>query len=198
VHPEVADLRGYLVTATRRLLAGAVVWGLGLAAVATVVACGATATEPPDPPDEPEPVFTATPSPSASPTASRPGESTSTHPEPAAIVWETDLGAARARAAREQRVMLVFVRAAWSVPCQQMDRTVWQDARVRRAVRSVIALELDVTAATAADDELVARLGADGVPAVVLLDPTGEPIARVVGGTEADVVLALLSRALER
>jgi thiol:disulfide interchange protein len=69
---------------------------------------------------------------------------------------------------------------------------------VRRAARAVIAVAVDVTEATAEDDELVARLGARGVPAVVLLDPVAQPVGHLIGGTDAEAVLDLLDRVLER
>lgn len=119
-------------------------------------------------------------------------------PEPAAIVWETHVPTAIERARREDRALLVFLRAGWSVPSREMARDVWTDPRVRRAVRSVIPLEVDVTEASAEDDELVARLGVEGVPAVILLDPAAQPLGQVTGGSDADAVLALLAQALSR
>ncbi len=93
---------------------------------------------------------------------------------------------------------MVYLRAGWSVPSREMDRDLWQDDRVRRAVRSVVPLEVDVTEATAQDDELVARLGVERVPAVILLDSGAQPLGRITGGSDAEAVLALLAQVLSR
>ena len=166
-------------------------WGIGLAALVVLAGCNrasqGVAAEPAS--AEPTPIETR---PTSEPRSSKPA------PEPPEIAWETAIQVAFERARRERRVLLVFVHAGWNVASREMARDVWHDLRVRRAVRSVVPRNVDVTEATGEDQERVTRLGVATLPAVLLLDDAGKPIGSIAGPTDAQAVLALLGRAWER
>ena len=81
---------------------------------------------------------------------------------------------ARERAQRQDRPLLVFPFAAWCVPCKELEDGLFTEPRVVAAARGAIALRLDVTDV---DDPRVApameRLGARGLPLVVVIGPDG-------------------------
>ncbi len=79
-----------------------------------------------------------------------------------------------------------------------MVRDVWHDLQVRRAVRAVVPLNVDVTEATRQDEERITRLGVETLPTVLLLDEAGQPIGNLAGRCDAAAVLALLDQALQR
>ena len=91
-----------------------------------------------------------------------------------AIAWTASESEARDRARREDRPLLVFADAAWCVPCRELEAGLFTEPRVVAAARGAVALRLDVTDV---DDPLVAqameRLGARGLPLVVVLGPEG-------------------------
>lgn len=90
------------------------------------------------------------------------------------IAWTTSESEARDRARREDRPLLIFADAAWCVPCRELEAGLFTEPRVIAAARGAVALRLDVTDV---DDPLVARamerLGARGLPLVVVLGPEG-------------------------
>jgi len=90
--------------------------------------------------------------------------------------------------------LLVFVRADWSAASLRLERVVWSDARVRRATRTLVPLWLDVTSASAGDEQRMLRFGVVRPPAIVLLDHRGQPLGRLRGSATVAAVLELLGR----
>lgn len=65
--------------------------------------------------------------------------------------------------------VLVDVGASWCMPCVDLRRT-FADARVKAAVAGYTAIELDVTAQSKEQLQLMAALGAEALPLVVRYD----------------------------
>jgi thiol:disulfide interchange protein len=111
------------------------------------------------------------------------------------MAWERDEGVARARARREGRPLLVYLRADWSAASLWMEREIWSDPRVLAEGGAFVALWLDVTSAEG-DAELYAqRYGASALPAVALFDREGRPAGLVLGERGVDALLAALRAA---
>jgi thiol:disulfide interchange protein len=116
-------------------------------------------------------------------------------PATGSVVWERAEFDARARARREGRPLLVYLRADWSAGSLWMEREVWSDARVASAARAFVALALDVTSAEG-DAELYAqRYGANKLPTVALFDREGRRVASLSGEQPVEALLAALSAA---
>jgi thiol:disulfide interchange protein DsbD len=84
---------------------------------------------------------------------------------------------------RSRPVMLDFS-ANWCVPCHELERSTFTDARVIAAGRSFDAFKVDLTRYDSPEaDALRKRFGIRGVPTVVFLDTSGREIegARVEG-----------------
>ncbi|RLB59322.1 MAG: hypothetical protein DRI90_15535 [Deltaproteobacteria bacterium] len=164
---------------------------MGLAALVALGGCGRASSGVGPQSPAIEPVVTGI----LRPPESRPSKP---RPEPAEIVWETAIQVAFERARHEGRALLVFVHAGWNVASREMVRDVWHDLQVRRAVRAVVPLNVDVTEATRQDEERITRLGVETLPTVLLLDEAGQPIGNLAGRCDAAAVLALLDQALQR
>jgi len=115
----------------------------------------------------------------------------------AMLVWETSVSEAQARARRQRRPMLVYLRADWSAAALELDRGVWSDPRVLRAARGFVALKLDLSAAEG-DAELYAQhFGVRAVPTTVVLDAAGKQVGMLAGAFEAEDLLPVLAKADE-
>jgi thiol:disulfide interchange protein DsbD len=116
---------------------------------------------------------------------------------PRPIAWETSEPDARAKARREGRPMIVYLRAEWTVASLRMERDVWTDERVARAAREFIALKLDLSADDADAELFAERYGAEGIPATVVLNARGDRTAKLIGEVDAPAIIDALRRASE-
>lgn len=98
---------------------------------------------------------------------------------------------AHARAAQEERLLLVDATAAWCAPCQAMERTTWRDAALAAWVAArAIAVQLDVDVHA----DVAQGLGIQAMP-TVLLFRAGKELDRVTGQRPAAELLAWLQAA---
>jgi thiol:disulfide interchange protein len=110
----------------------------------------------------------------------------------APIAWMTSERDARDRARLQSLPLLVYVRADWSVPCIDLERRAWVDARVLAEARRFVPLRLDVTAAEG-DAELYAqRYGVRMIPEIIVVDSAGRILARSAGLPSVDELVSLL------
>jgi thiol:disulfide interchange protein DsbD len=93
-------------------------------------------------------------------------------------------------------VMLDFY-ADWCVSCKEMEKFTLSDARVRKELENVLLLQADVTAANAADRELLKRFSLFGPPGIIFFDAEGREIPglRVIGYQPPERFLKTLAAA---
>jgi len=91
-------------------------------------------------------------------------------------------------------VMLDFY-ADWCVSCKEMERFTFSDARVREKMRSMVLLQVDVTANNEDDKALLKRFNLFGPPGIIFFDRKGQEISgvRVIGYQPADRFLQSLA-----
>lgn len=95
------------------------------------------------------------------------------------------------RAKRENRLVLLDVKAESCVACRKMDATGFRDPRVLDTLRqNYIPVRADIDHDRA--PEIMKRYGARGVPAVVILDGEGREIIQKRGYLEPDWLYWLL------
>jgi len=105
-----------------------------------------------------------------------------------------ELDAQLKRASRP--VMLDFY-ADWCVSCKEMERFTFSDLKVQAELASMTLLQVDVTANSPADRELLKRFRLFGPPGIVFFDASGREIQglRVVGFQSAERFLETLTLA---
>jgi thiol:disulfide interchange protein len=111
-----------------------------------------------------------------------------------AIAWETSEPDARARARSRRLPFLVYACAEWSVPCLELDRTVWRAPGVVAAARRFVALRLDLTSAEGDAELFAQRYELTAVPTILLFDAEGRRAASLRGYVDADRLAAELAR----
>ena len=102
------------------------------------------------------------------------------------------------RVASAKRPTVVDFSASWCLPCLELDRKTFSDARVRQALSRRGLFKADMT--RAGDPEIVAlakEFEILGVPTVIFLDETGRERRdlRLVGFEEAGAFLKRLEKA---
>jgi len=108
-----------------------------------------------------------------------------------ASVQELD---AALKAAQGKTVMLDFY-ADWCVSCKEMERSTFADARVHARLANMVLLQVDVTANSEADQQMLKRFGLFGPPGIVFFGADAAEIrnTRVIGFQNADKFLNSLA-----
>jgi thiol:disulfide interchange protein DsbD len=100
-------------------------------------------------------------------------------PKADVVTWEHQLEAARGRAQRESRPMLVDFGAAWCAACKELDKVTFSSPLVAPELARFVNVKVD---ATNTDDPKVeaalASFKVVGLPTVVLFDSHGKEAAR--------------------
>jgi thiol:disulfide interchange protein len=173
--------------------------GLGALAV-SLLWLASFACVPSSPPSDP-PAVELPAAPEPQPAAPAPAERPAEGPESrsaGAIDWEPDVERAFARARQQDRLLLVFVHADWSVESLRIAREVLRDPRVARASGLLVPLRLDVTKADAAAEARLARIDVAHPPALVVIDARGQRVDELEGPITVEAVLQLLARTAKR
>jgi protein disulfide-isomerase len=124
-------------------------------------------------------------------------------------VWMTDFEAAQAKAAAEQKPMLLdFTGSDWCGWCIKLDKEVFsQEAFQNYAAEALVLVELDFPRAQGQSEELKAqnkalaeKYGIRGFPTILILSPEGELIEKTGyrrGGAESYVehIMGILASA---
>ncbi len=111
-------------------------------------------------------------------------------PPPASFEWTGDHDAALARAAAEQRPVLLTFSTAWCGACRMMDREVYARPETAALLRRWLPVRVDADAHPA----LVGRYQIAAVPTLLMLSPEGKLIDRYDG----PLTLAQLAEAIAR
>lgn len=122
----------------------------------------------------------------------------------AAPVWLTDLDAAKALGAKENKPVLVdFTGSDWCPPCKALHKAVFESSEFAEAAKGYVLVELDFPRAISQPPELKAKnrewqqkYAVNSFPTILLLDAkSGEVFGRVsgFGGQTAKEYLAKLA-----
>jgi len=106
------------------------------------------------------------------------------------IPWRYNYMAALEEAHVADRRAFLYFSATWCGPCEDMKHTTWADTKVEAALRDYVPVKIDLDGR----QDLALLYGVEGVPAYVVLDPSGNPLARWDGSMPSDVFLQTLER----
>ncbi|MGH9262509.1 MAG: thioredoxin family protein, partial [Acidimicrobiales bacterium] len=108
-----------------------------------------------------------------------------------------DLESAVAAASAAGKPVLLDFYADWCVSCKEMEAFTFSDPKVQAALAGMTLLQVDVTANSPADRELLKRFRLFGPPGIIFFDASGREIPglRVIGFQGADRFLETLALA---
>lgn len=96
----------------------------------------------------------------------------------AELAWKKDFRAAARESARENKLMLVEVTAAWCGYCHKMLETTFTDEEIIAHVNGCfVPVVLDADA----NQPLVEQLGVEGLPATVIISPEMKVVKKIAG-----------------
>lgn len=112
------------------------------------------------------------------------------------IEWTYSIKEAKAKAAREDKLIIVDLYADWCGWCKQMDKNTWAHPSVIARSRNYVFLKLDVE-----NDkdgiELMHRFVIEGLPTILILDSRGDEFERLAGYLTAKEFLDKLQAAID-
>jgi thiol:disulfide interchange protein DsbD len=108
--------------------------------------------------------------------------------------WQPLRADAVAQISALHRPALVEFTAAWCLNCRVMERTVYRDPAVLKAVREsgAVALQADLTRPDPALQHLLTRYGGSGLPFLAVLDSQGREVGHFSGLFTADTLIGRL------
>jgi len=109
--------------------------------------------------------------------AGSPGN-TSLHAEFARVKAPSEIEALLSQASQQGRPVVLDFYADWCISCKVMERNVFSDAEVVRALSPFTLLQIDLTENTPAQQAMLDDLGLFGPPAILFYDTNGEEMAR--------------------
>ena len=105
------------------------------------------------------------------------------------IRWTESVPAAMKQQKETGRPLLIYVTADYCVYCRKMERETWSDPKVARRIQDgFVALKVDAEK----HEELVKRLGVEGLPATLVFDREGQLIQTLSGYSQPSAVVELL------
>lgn len=91
------------------------------------------------------------------------------------VDWETNLAAANKKAAKENKLVLIHFTADWCRPCKSLETFVFSSPHVTTIMKeNVVPVKIDVDL----QPDLVTEFGISGVPADVVVTPTGRVVTK--------------------
>jgi thiol:disulfide interchange protein len=112
----------------------------------------------------------------------------------AAPQWAADERVAFDRARAEHKGVMVELYAAWSVPCEEMDRALRRE-HVAAALHDFVPVKLDVSDGSDAVEALRARYHSQALPEVVFVATDGKVIGRISRVVDEPELVGIVERA---
>jgi thiol:disulfide interchange protein DsbD len=113
----------------------------------------------------------------------------------AKVKSSADLDRILAQSKRDNQIVMLDFYADWCISCKELERFVFQNAEVVKAMQNVIALQSDVTANDAIDKALMKRFDIIGPPGILFFkDGIENRSQRIIGEIDAEGFIKHLKR----
>jgi thiol:disulfide interchange protein DsbD len=109
------------------------------------------------------------------------------------LVWQSSLDKALAEAKKDRKLVVIDFYAEWCGWCRVMDEETYTDAKVREKLAGFALAKID----TDQDEATAGRYGVSGLPTTLVVDESGQEVARRIGYVAADEFLKFLKEAAE-
>ena len=107
------------------------------------------------------------------------------------IDWQTDMEAAKRKAAHENKLILIHFTADWCGGCQQLERFVFNNISVIKAIESqVVPVKIDVDL----HPDLVEQYNVKGIPFDITTDAKGDVVTQRRSPASRDDYLSMISQ----
>ncbi|MBI4516118.1 MAG: thioredoxin fold domain-containing protein [Deltaproteobacteria bacterium] len=116
-------------------------------------------------------------------------------PAESAIAWRQLDSAVLQTARAGNRPVVLDFGAEWCLPCRDMARTTFVDRQVVQAAARFEMVHADVTEENEQNQALLEQFDVRGVPTLLVFDAGGKEVARMVGYTSAEELLAAMAKA---
>src|SRR5688572_13636941 len=110
--------------------------------------------------------------------------------------FDGSLDDALKQARASSKLVFVDVFTTWCGPCKRLEQVTFPDPAVKAELGQLVALRID--AESPAGRPVAQRLDVKGYPTMVVLDPSGREVGRIVGFKEPAVFLGLLQDIRDR
>lgn len=118
-------------------------------------------------------------------------------PAKEAILWQPYTPTLLEQVRQQGRPAILDFTAEWCIPCKELDRFTFSDARVIEATKSFVMVKVDLTKTGSPEvEQLRKQFGITGVPTILFFDEQGREVkeARVVGFIKAGDFLERIKR----
>jgi thiol:disulfide interchange protein len=112
-----------------------------------------------------------------------------------ALPWVSDLPTALSRAGTENKLVMVDFYADWCQWCKRLDQNTFSDAKVQKALASVVTVRLN---GERDGREAAARFDVERYPTVIFLNASGVEVGRIPGYMDPGPFLAELQDILNK
>lgn len=109
-------------------------------------------------------------------------------------VFERSLNAAKARAVRENKALLLEFTAKWCLPCKTMEKNVYENISVQQFLaRTVVVFQVDIDQFRSMRQEYQIKV----LPTHILMHPSGKTISRKEESFNAESFMEWISTSLD-
>jgi thiol-disulfide isomerase/thioredoxin len=123
-----------------------------------------------------------------------PGSALKVKPESQSLFILNDPATALNKARSEKKILLIDFFGIWCPPCNMLDETVFSTKEFAKMKKDYVFLKMDADAASSF--ELKSKYNVKGYPTVVLANPQGEEISRIIGSRKAKAFIAEMKNAV--
>lgn len=114
------------------------------------------------------------------------------------INWQKNLDQALETAKKSNQLLILDFYADWCPPCKEMEKSTYSDSRVIEQLKNYIPVKIDIDKKPKLADKYDGNAranGGSGIPATIILDASGNQLAKIHGYITAEELMKVLKEA---